>query len=142
MPVFKLTPVENHIQPQQNVIIEPTTPNSCPNCNTIITCGCQWMQASDGRRVCDECYDEYESKLSNQEIKAEPVYTQEKSQPTTSNVNLVQSDMTTRKFGTPGPHVATLTIDGIEYTFTGNSLQEVQMMVEEKSNEILAQKKI
>lgn len=62
MPVFDLTPLDNN-EINQNVIIQPSTPNSCPNCNTIITCGCQWVIASDGRKVCDECQDAYEQTL-------------------------------------------------------------------------------
>jgi hypothetical protein len=38
---------------------------TCTNCSTIITCGCQWVEASDGTRVCDECLVSYEEKLNS-----------------------------------------------------------------------------
>ncbi len=63
MPIFELTPLDESGIPQQDPIVQPKIPQSCPNCNTIITCGCQWVIASDGQKVCDECQDAYEQKL-------------------------------------------------------------------------------
>lgn len=53
----KLSEVETTINPEK-------TPNSCKNCGTVITCGCQRLVASDGVEVCDECVTLYEEKLA------------------------------------------------------------------------------
>lgn len=41
----------------------PAPMPSCPNCGTVISCGCQRARASDGTDVCDECVMEYEKSL-------------------------------------------------------------------------------
>ncbi len=35
----------------------------CQNCNTLIDCDCQKVIASDGKEICDECFDRYEASL-------------------------------------------------------------------------------
>lgn len=55
-----LTPVgPAHMAPAPGPIPMPT----CPNCGTVISCGCQRVVASDGAEVCDECADGYENAL-------------------------------------------------------------------------------
>lgn len=36
---------------------------NCPNCNAIITCGCQKKVSSDGKQVCSTCITAYENTL-------------------------------------------------------------------------------
>ena len=38
---------------------------TCPNCGTMITCGCQIRTASDGNKVCNSCITSYEIKITN-----------------------------------------------------------------------------
>jgi hypothetical protein len=40
---------------------------SCPNCNHVITCGCQKRAASDGKTVCSFCINTYEDRLKIQQ---------------------------------------------------------------------------
>jgi len=42
---------------------------NCPNCNTVLTCGCQKRVASDRRQVCSHCLLSYENKLKVQKEK-------------------------------------------------------------------------
>lgn len=37
---------------------------NCPNCNSKLSCGCQKRKASDGKDVCTNCLNIYESMLS------------------------------------------------------------------------------
>lgn len=46
--------------------------NSCNNCNTTITCGCQKRTASDGKQVCSSCILSYEQKLKAARDKISP----------------------------------------------------------------------
>jgi transcription elongation factor Elf1 len=39
--------------------------STCPNCGTLISCGCQIKTASDGKQVCNNCISSYEIKLVN-----------------------------------------------------------------------------
>lgn len=39
--------------------------STCPNCGTLISCGCQIKTASDGKQVCNNCISSYEIKLIN-----------------------------------------------------------------------------
>ena len=36
---------------------------NCPNCQKVITCGCQKKVASDGKQVCSSCVAAYEQML-------------------------------------------------------------------------------
>jgi len=36
---------------------------TCPNCKSVLTCGCQLKTASNGTRVCNNCIQSYELKL-------------------------------------------------------------------------------
>jgi transcription elongation factor Elf1 len=38
--------------------------NTCPNCGTAITCGCQVRTATDGTKVCTNCMAQYEQQLA------------------------------------------------------------------------------
>ena len=38
--------------------------NTCPNCGTTISCGCQIRTASNGSKVCNNCITSYEIKLT------------------------------------------------------------------------------
>lgn len=38
--------------------------NKCPNCESVITCGCQRRKGVDGKDVCTRCVGEY-NKLIN-----------------------------------------------------------------------------
>lgn len=40
---------------------------NCPNCNAMLSCGCQKKLASDGTVVCASCINQYE--LNLQQIK-------------------------------------------------------------------------
>lgn len=64
MPTFNLTQISDVTQ-QNPVIVQPMTPNSCKNCGTILTCGCQRLIASDGTEVCDDCVTKYEEGLNS-----------------------------------------------------------------------------
>jgi hypothetical protein len=33
---------------------------NCKQCNSVISCSCQYQQASDGTQCCDNCIDAYE----------------------------------------------------------------------------------
>jgi hypothetical protein len=35
----------------------------CPNCKSVLSCGCQLKTASDGKRVCNSCKANYELTL-------------------------------------------------------------------------------
>ena len=37
---------------------------NCPNCNAVISCGCQKRVASDGRETCSSCITAYEQLLA------------------------------------------------------------------------------
>ena len=37
---------------------------NCPNCNTLITCGCQRRTASDGKQTCTSCLAAYQNKIT------------------------------------------------------------------------------
>lgn len=65
MHTFNLIPVEESTASETPRIVSPVTPKTCPNCETIITCGCQWALASDGVTVCDECLGDYEQKIKS-----------------------------------------------------------------------------
>ena len=41
--------------------------STCPNCNHVITCGCQKRTASDGKTVCSFCINTYEDRLKIQQ---------------------------------------------------------------------------
>lgn len=46
---------------------QPTV--TCPNCNSVITCGCQQRVASNGAPVCSSCHPQYEQNLyANQQL--------------------------------------------------------------------------
>ena len=36
---------------------------NCPNCNKLLSCGCQKRTATDGKQVCTTCLPAYEVKL-------------------------------------------------------------------------------
>jgi hypothetical protein len=36
---------------------------TCPNCGTVITCGCQQRTASNGVQACTNCIGTYEQQL-------------------------------------------------------------------------------
>jgi uncharacterized protein YbaR (Trm112 family) len=36
---------------------------NCPNCSTKLSCGCQKRVASDGKVVCSNCHNQYETQL-------------------------------------------------------------------------------
>lgn len=38
--------------------------NTCPNCGTAITCGCQVRTATDGTKVCTNCMALYEHQIA------------------------------------------------------------------------------
>ncbi len=40
---------------------QPTV--TCPNCGSVITCGCQQRVASNGAHVCSSCHAQYEQNL-------------------------------------------------------------------------------
>ncbi len=42
-------------------VISPT----CPNCGTVLSCGCQRKIASDNTLCCDACLAAYEEKLKS-----------------------------------------------------------------------------
>lgn len=62
MPVFSLDKIEENDQNDQP--IRPLVPK-CPNCGTIISCGCQWVDASNGQKVCESCVSEYEKSINS-----------------------------------------------------------------------------
>ena len=37
----------------------------CPNCSKTLSCGCQNRTASDGKAVCSNCLNNYESTLKS-----------------------------------------------------------------------------
>lgn len=38
---------------------------NCPNCNSVITCGCQKRKASNNAEVCSKCIDAYQKQLND-----------------------------------------------------------------------------
>ena len=44
--------------------------NTCPNCGTAVTCGCQVRTATDGTKVCTNCMANYEQQLAQQQTQA------------------------------------------------------------------------
>lgn len=42
--------------------------NTCPNCGSQITCGCQKRVASDGKQACGSCIVTYEQQLAETRI--------------------------------------------------------------------------
>ncbi len=61
MHVFNLTKIED-LQPVNTEIPQQ---NTCPNCNSVISCGCQRVQATDGNIVCNDCILSYEDRLKS-----------------------------------------------------------------------------
>jgi hypothetical protein len=41
----------------------------CPNCKSVMSCGCQKRTASNGTQVCQNCQSRYEKQLQQQQNK-------------------------------------------------------------------------
>lgn len=39
----------------------------CPNCKSVLSCGCQKRTASNGAQVCQTCQSQYEKQLQQQQ---------------------------------------------------------------------------
>lgn len=45
--------------------------SACPNCGAQITCGCQYRDTSDGKKVCSNCIEAYEQQVQQEKLMAE-----------------------------------------------------------------------
>lgn len=64
MHTHNLTPVAEEMPLPPDAQIKNPPIQSCQNCGTVISCGCQRVRATDGREVCDECVQSYEGSIS------------------------------------------------------------------------------
>lgn len=46
-----------------------SSPSTCPNCGSKISCGCQRRTAKDGKQMCSNCIAEYEQSQNRQTVR-------------------------------------------------------------------------
>jgi hypothetical protein len=67
MPVFELKQVNGNVTKteinSQNVSVQQPELPKCPNCNSVLSCGCQRRTARDGKEVCEDCLESYENSI-------------------------------------------------------------------------------